>query len=394
MGTEFSAFAPALGYLYQARYALYLLLDASEEAELSLERFDDVAFEKDGTPQELLQLKHHSTPASLTDYSSDLWKSLRIWATLVSENKVKLPGVMLTLITTGLAPESSIACQLRPQQGRNVADIRKKLLGVAETSKNQELKSAFDAFKGLSKKEQEALISSIQVLDRSSTIVDTSALIQRKLITVRREFIQPVYERLEGWWFIKIVKHLSSNAESPITRYEVQEKLADIAEQFRSDNLPIDFLEAEMTASVRATYDNRVFVLQLREIMLSNKRLEKAILDYYKAFEQRAKWAREDLLIDGEMERYEKRLIDEWERFCDMCLDGEDISSDENCRFIGRKIFNWMDMVADFPVRPMVREPYVMRGSFHILADRQPPKVWWHAQFIDRLGTLLSTSGA
>ena len=44
MGTKRSAAASALGYLYQARLALYLLLDAPEETELRLESLDDIEF--------------------------------------------------------------------------------------------------------------------------------------------------------------------------------------------------------------------------------------------------------------------------------------------------------------------------------------------------------------
>ena len=81
MPSNFSAGPSALGYLYQARYAMFLLLLAEEEAALSIERFDDVAFEQSGTPYELLQLKHHlGTNAALTDASSDLWKTIRIWS--------------------------------------------------------------------------------------------------------------------------------------------------------------------------------------------------------------------------------------------------------------------------------------------------------------------------
>jgi hypothetical protein len=109
MSTGFSAHAPALGYLHQARYALYLLLKSPEESELSIERFDDVTFERDGTPQELIQVKHHTKVASLTDASSDLWKTLRIWSTYLSEKKIALPGTLLTLVTTGTSPDDSIA---------------------------------------------------------------------------------------------------------------------------------------------------------------------------------------------------------------------------------------------------------------------------------------------
>src|SRR4051812_11432495 len=117
MGTRFSAVGPTLGYLHQARYALYLLLQGAEEAELSIERFDDVAFENDGTPQELIQLKHHVNPASLTDFSSDLWKTLRIWSTFLHDKRINLPGTILTIITTATTPPDSIASHLVSVQG-------------------------------------------------------------------------------------------------------------------------------------------------------------------------------------------------------------------------------------------------------------------------------------
>lgn len=38
-----------------------------------------------------------------------------------------------------------------------------------------------------------------------------------------------------------------------------------------------------------------------------------ALRDYYRAFRQRASWIRNNLLYINELERYEQRLIDEWE---------------------------------------------------------------------------------
>ncbi len=59
-GTDFSAAPSALGYLFQVRYALVLLLRADEpETLISIEKLDDVAFEQNGEPEQLLQLKHH-----------------------------------------------------------------------------------------------------------------------------------------------------------------------------------------------------------------------------------------------------------------------------------------------------------------------------------------------
>jgi len=39
-------------------------------------------------------------------------------------------------------------------------------------------------------------------------------------------------------------------------------------------------------------------------------RVEYAIRDYYRASEQRSKWAREELLVDGELQSYERELVE------------------------------------------------------------------------------------
>jgi hypothetical protein len=87
---KFSAADQAIGYLYQVRYALWLLLDGAEEHELVLEALDDIHLESQGTPIELLQTKHHSTKASLTNTSADLWKTIRVWSTHLHDNLIQL----------------------------------------------------------------------------------------------------------------------------------------------------------------------------------------------------------------------------------------------------------------------------------------------------------------
>lgn len=88
-GLSFSAAASALGYLYQVRYGLVLLLEAKNPASaLSLEKIDDVAFEESGDPTQMLQFKHRlDRTATLTDSSTDLWKTLRVWATKIADGR-------------------------------------------------------------------------------------------------------------------------------------------------------------------------------------------------------------------------------------------------------------------------------------------------------------------
>jgi hypothetical protein len=155
----FSAGPQALGYLYQTRYALHMILNSREELELSIESLDDIVFEENGSPQELLQLKHHTTPASLTDSSSDLWRTIRIWSTNFIEGRISLPDTVLTLVTTAQASDDSIAALLRPGDNRKPKLAAKKLLDIANTSTNVSLERYFEAFIALSPQQQEMLVT-------------------------------------------------------------------------------------------------------------------------------------------------------------------------------------------------------------------------------------------
>jgi hypothetical protein len=80
----------ATGYLFQCRCVLLLGLQAipsAPELEISIEKFDDIAFEAVGEPIELIQTKHHlGKKGNLSDGSVDLWNTLLIWSNLVAKN--------------------------------------------------------------------------------------------------------------------------------------------------------------------------------------------------------------------------------------------------------------------------------------------------------------------
>ncbi len=389
---KFSAAEQAIGYLYQVRYALWLLLNGAEEQELVLEALDDIHLESQGTPLELLQTKHHSTQASLTNNSPDLWKTIRVWSVHLLDNRIQIPPTTLSLVTTATAPPDSIASALRPNGSRDCEEAVKELNIIAQISENKRLKKAFDAFTALSPDQQRALVEAIYILDQSPMIDDTADQILDKIkAAVSREHRSALFERLEGWWFGKAVAQLREGSGQPITGFEVYDKVRSIADQFRPDALPIDFLDAKPDSTDPAG-DDRLFIQQLRIVEVSNPRIEKAILDYYRAFHQRSRWAREELLDGGEVEQYEDRLVDEWERFCLALADenqDNDLSEPE-LKEIGRQIYKWMEQVADYRIRPNVTEPYVLRGSYHMLADKIPPRVWWHPKFIERLEQILA----
>jgi hypothetical protein len=251
----------------------------------------------------------------------------------------------------------------------------------------------------LSEAEQIDFWRRVTIFDRAPRIDDVPALIKdRHMRSIRREYRDSVFERLEGWWHDAALALLTGKRVLPIFGYEVSDKLTSIADEYKTDNLPITFRGKEPDREIDTENDDRLFVRQLREIGISSARIRNAILDYYRAYEQRSQWARESLLISGELEDYENRLEDEWSRYRDVVFEKLDRESAESVlREAGQKLYQWADLesgnVSSLRIRERVTEPYVVRGCFHILANIAPlPRVYWHPLFLERLRDLLAVS--
>lgn len=396
-GSQFEASAAALGYFYQVRYGLYLLLGADDDMVLSVERLDDVAFERGGTPIQLVQTKHHvKSTASLTDMASETWKTLRVWSVAVRDGRVRPTEVILNLVTTGFAPPDSVVRKLYPQATgqRDVEGALARLREVAATSKSETNASAYAAFQELSAEQQRALVASVVVLDSSPSIGDVRELILRELRFVAPPtHVAAFFERLEGWWMHAVVQRLTGATASPISYAELRAFINDLREQFHRDALPIEFRDAVAPAEEELAEDQHMFIRQLRIVMITDPHIRHAISDYYKAFEQRSKWIREELVFWDELHAYEKRLMDEWSRkFHAMKEDLPTGASEEEMCHEGRALYGWVEGETNIPIRSGLTEPYVQRGSYHILANEL--RVGWHPDFLARLRHLLQRAEA
>jgi hypothetical protein len=308
----------------------------------------------------------------------------------VAEGSVNLGERILTLVTTGHASKDSAASKLRPHttQNRDTTAALKILREVASSSESQTNRPAYEAYLSLSDIQQRALVTSIYLLDSSPSIADTrDQILKRMRISARPQFLEAVYERVEGWWFNRLIQHLSSDSSTPILYRELLDQINDIQEQYHADDLPIDFLDAIAPNEDELGQHERAFIEQLRLVAVGEPRIRKAINDYYRAFQQRSKWVREELLLVGEIEEYEKRLVDEWERLFEAMKENMGDDKDEAVmKHEGRALFDTVQKLG-INIRPRCDEPYVMRGSYHILANQL--RVGWHAEFLNRLSNLL-----
>ncbi|MBW2631900.1 MAG: hypothetical protein JRC90_09095, partial [Deltaproteobacteria bacterium] len=110
---------------------------------------------------------------------------------------------------------------------------------------------------------------------------------------------------------------------------------------------------------------------------------------YYRAFEQRSRWQRQELLFVGDLAVYEKTLIEEWELIFAGIEDkvGSD-AAEEVKRSAAQEVLSWAEVgPVKARIKPGVTDSFITRGSLHILANDL--RVGWHPEFKERLQHLL-----
>ena len=384
--TDFSAKEPALGYYYQIRYSLYLLLKAREhdsDIEMSIEKLDDISIETIDSIK-LFQTKMHlKSVANLTNASPDLWKTIRIWSDAIQNKKLNHVKTIFILVTTALAPDDSVTSELcKNPTKRDNLEILKIFEETIDRSTSKSNEKAYASFRSLSETEKLNLIGSMRILDSSLNIEDVKkdSLNELRLSTTDKHLV-PFYERLEGWWFNRCIDHLIDNTEN-IKFKEIQSKIDDIRDKFTKDNLPIDFLD-EVYAE--APDYNRTFVEQLKLISIGKRTVRNAISDYYRVYNQRSKWVREDLLNPNEEEQYEKRLINDWKSKFDLMTDDLKSDYEEELMQEGKKFYTsfYVNTTPSIYIRDKVTDGFIVRGSYHLLSDMK--KIGWHPNFEKQL---------
>ena len=180
--TSHQASEQMIGYLYQARYALYLLLNNDDEqSEISIEKFDDVSFGNGDTPEIMIQLKHHvKAYGDLNNASTDIWRTLKVWIDAISKHPDLLSKTKFMIITTASAPEGTAAYYLKTESQKRDSLLAYSILKkVAEESQNKGHQSYYKAFTSMPESQIQQLLDCIYVIDKSSNIVDVESDIKK-----------------------------------------------------------------------------------------------------------------------------------------------------------------------------------------------------------------------
>jgi hypothetical protein len=386
-GTARDAF---LGYTYQAEVALLELTrrriaSADPEWSLTIEVVDDVAFERDASPEEFFQTKHsRNAEKDLGDHSVDLWKTIRNWSELVAKG-FDPRHVTFTLWTTAAAREGSAVALLRAE-GRVPESAHEQLVLVARTSESQQNRKGYEAFLALGDDTRRALVASILVADGSAAIDTIDEELRRLVWAGADPSRQDAFvRRLREWWYGRVRAHLLGQDNGRVESVELDAALKDVREQLIGDALPLDVPRSDPRLDQLDTAD-RLFVSQLQLIAIGNEAFDLAVRDYKRAYLQRSLWLKDELLPAADLARYEDTLIDEWEHHR-ADAHASVSNADEVLQEAGRDLYRRIQRV-QIAIHDSRKEGFICRGSYHMLADEL--RVGWHPEFVARLREVLA----
>ena len=280
-------------------------------------------------------------------------------------------------------------------QSEEERDIEKaivRLNSAAASSTNKELAKAFSAYRALSKDQKTNLFERVYILDSYENMSKLNDELEELMcFCVERRNLKLFVERFDGWWFRRCIRHLQETAPTAILSEEIASQLNILREQFKQDSLPID--DEIMNATVDASgYQDHIFVEQLRLIEIIPGRIFHAIRNYYRAFEQRSRWIREDLILIGELNNYERILFEEWDAmFLRMEQSLGKNATEEQMITAAQTLYAWVESNDHKCVRTGVTVSSIARGTYHMLSEKQ--KLGWHIEFKDRIKKILESRG-
>jgi hypothetical protein len=236
----------------------------------------------------------------------------------------------------------------------------------------------------LTVKTRKALFNAIQLVESSPKIDEIRKDIERLVwMAVSKEHAPAFVERLEGWWFDLVVKHLLDQSSYAIPIDALCNKVLSLREQFKLDNLPDDLVNEAVPQEELDENDPRVFVRQLRYIGVGPGRVRKAQENHYKAATQRSRWIRDKMIDMDELDKFELNLIDEWDEFFVAFHDGLDDADPAALADAAVKLYEWSQAQATANptlfIRPLFRSAYLTRGSYHMLSEQV--RLGWHRDY-------------
>jgi hypothetical protein len=402
------AVGPALGYYYQAIYALVTLFDSKNPgAYVSIETFDDV-FLSDGLKKELHQLKHSISEGTTISIKSDeLWRTLKVWCDYLSTNNVSDGIFMLSTVATldsgseleVLLNNSSSRTKLETELVAEATRVMGKRNDVASENvvklSNREKESDLpfakkykgcQAFLALSSQQRKTLLKNVSMKTKSFTVAQaTDEVLKRIRPTTDPKIQLSLAERILEWWDRQAVQSLTGERHQCIYQSELQEFISRKGMELYDDGFTNDLPDMEIPPIVSP---HPVQKKQLELIEASRTQVNRSYQTEIRARIQREKWIGDNLPAAKKLEKYDESLIQEWSYKFGEIVDKKDRCTEDLLKEEGRSLLDWTHNEAHQQVSKISKSydnPDLIRGSYQMLSSSK--KVGWHCDFQTLLNT-------
>lgn len=348
--------------------------------------YDDVAWEQGGSPVDSLQIKHHIAAArSLGDKDDDIWRTIRAW--MDTYDCADPDGPWLTLVTTQTARDGTAMAALRATNTRDPVRAMDLLTSAAEDSRAEGSERTRRRYLELDPMDRAVFVSRMRVIDAAPIIADIDAAVRSKLRPALPLGHEASFMRqLWGWWHEQAVEMLRKRLTS-VSVDRLMRQVSRFRDDYSEGKLPtlVDRRVVPLE-EVQDKYGDACFVRQL-EWVGATRQLDRAIMDYYRAYTQTLMWLEDDLVDLDELARFEENLVDEWSREFDWMLTslGDDATEDMR-RAAGSNLLRKVLDQTLYRVRDRYDDPFFSRGKHHELADCA--RIGWHPEFEERVRAL------
>lgn len=394
---DHSAVGPALGYYYQAIYALLLMLKSTDDAAfVSIESWDDVYLE-DGSQRELHQLKHSidaSTKIGLK--SRELWKTIKVWADYCAKNDPSSgefvlatvadvdPDSPLVVLSDETASRDALKHELTLEAERVILE-RKKVLAEGKHPKDlpyQDRYKGCEAFLGISSSMQVSLLKNIHhrngVFQIQEAVDKISNAIRR---TTPEDIRQPLAKKIIAWWDREVVESLTGERKRCIYAEELKDFIAGKTAELYADGLSDDMAEIEVPLPATP---HPILEKQLTIIDASETQKKRSLRTEMRARIQRGKWLDDNLAAATKLRKFDKRLVEEWSDRFEAIKETleKNAASEETKKEKGRELLDWSHLDAPQDVPPIKHtwnDKDLVRGSYQLLSIKK--SVGWHAEY-------------
>lgn len=397
---EHSAVDSALGYYYQGRYALLVLLRAGDAGAVIIEGDDDIVLE--GTERKLFQLKHSrdNTPAPLSLASVQFWKTLKVWIdsqdtssalVLVTCADFKADDPLMNLGFANCSRELNAVLAAVTMEGERVCRERVHALATGSRGRHDDRIAAVEAFLDLERDQRAQLLRRINIFTCSPVVTDLG----REVSAFYSGWISPeirgaFVNKLLEWWDSRVCRSLTGELPRLISRQEVYAQQQTIRNGLDGTELPDEFSDRspnDLSAGL-----GRKMERQIDYVDGGPRRKHEAALARWRARSQRNAWLDQDLSLAPRLTQFDNQLIARWrERFDPMSDDLAEATTVEVNRR-GRDLLDWSRLQARQEItlpRASAQADYLVPGSYQELADGE--LVGWHRDWEELLKSEEST---